>query len=111
MAYIRILLTEIIFIISIYVRNDTYQSKTAKYSAMLLIKGSLSWWFWLGVVALGMVIPLAIASLSLFTETATQLLIIAIVLHTIGAVALKYVLLKAGVHTPLLPTLSYSHRL
>ena len=108
----RILLAANIIMIAAYVWNATYQSKTARYTALLIIKGSLAWWFWLGVIILGMVIPLTIASLSLFTgEATTGLLITAIVLHTMGAVALKYVLLKAGVHTPLLPTLSYSHRL
>jgi formate-dependent nitrite reductase membrane component NrfD len=108
----RIVLIANIIMMAAYVWNATYQSKTARYSALLLVKGALMWWFWLGVVILGMVIPLAISSLSLFAGEATiGLLITAIVLHTAGAVALKYVLLKAGVHTPLLPTLSYSHRL
>ena len=95
-----------------YLWNATYTSRTAKYSALLLLKGALALPFWLGVVILGIVTPLVISSLSLFAgEATTGLLITAIVLHTAGAVALKYVLLKAGVHTPLLPTLSYSHRL
>jgi formate-dependent nitrite reductase membrane component NrfD len=108
----RILLAANIIMMAAYVWNATYQSKTARYSALLLVKGALAWWFWLGVVILGMVIPLVISSLSLFAgEATTGLLITAIVLHTAGTVVLKYILLKAGVHTPLLPTLSYSHRL
>jgi formate-dependent nitrite reductase membrane component NrfD len=109
---IRILLAANIIMMAVYVWNATYQSRTARYTALLLVKGALMWLFWLGVVMLGMVIPLAMASMSLLVgETTTGLLITAIVLHTAGAVAFKYVLLKAGVHTPLLPTLSYSHRL
>lgn len=108
----RIVLTANIIMMATYVWNATYQSRTARYSALQLVKGSLAQWFWLGVVALGMVIPLSISSLSLFVaEITSGLLITAIVLHTIGAVALKYILLKVGIHTPLLPTLSYSHRL
>lgn len=109
---IRIILTANIVMMGAYVWNATYQSNTARYTAMLLIKGSLAVPFWLGVIIIGMVVPLAISSLSLFAgETMTGLLVTAIVLHTLGAVALKYVLLRAGIHTPLLPTLSYSHRL
>jgi formate-dependent nitrite reductase membrane component NrfD len=108
----RIILTANIVMMGAYVWNATYQSNTARYTAMLLIKGGLAVPFWLGIVIIGMVVPLAISSLSLSAgETMIGLLITAVVLHTIGAIALKYVLLKAGVHTPLLPTLSYSHRL
>jgi formate-dependent nitrite reductase membrane component NrfD len=109
---IRILLAANIIMMAVYVWNATYQSRMARHTALLLVKGALAWWFWPGVVLLGMLVPLAIALSSLFTGATTAgLLITAIVLHTIGAVALKYVLLKAGVHTPLLPTLSYSYRL
>lgn len=109
---IRIILVANIVMMGAYIWNATYQSNTARYTAMLLIKGNLAVWFWAGVVILGMVVPLAISSLSLIAvEASTWLLIAAVVLHTMGAVALKYVLLKAGIHTPLLPTLSYSHRL
>lgn len=100
----RILLTVNAVIIGAYLWNATYTSKASKYSAMLLLRGNLAVPFWAGVVACGIIIPLAIASSSYFaSEASVTLLITAIVLHTIGAVALKYVLLKAGVHNPVLP--------
>jgi polysulfide reductase chain C len=100
----RIVLTVNIILMATLIWNATYQSKTAKYSAMLLLKGNQAVPFWAGVVILGMVIPLASAISSLFTsEASAPLLIAAVILHTIGAVALKYVLLKAGVHNPILP--------
>ncbi len=106
----RILLVVNIILIIVYVWNATYTSKTAKYSAMLLLRGSLALPFWVGVVALGMIIPLAISVSSIFAgEASAPLLIIAIVFHTIGAVALKYVLLKAGVHNPILPVTTSSY--
>ncbi len=100
----RILLTVNVILMAVYVWNATYTSKTSKYSAMLLLKGSLARPFWVGVVAVGLIIPLAIAVSSIFAgEASAPLLITAIALHTIGAVALKYVVLKAGVHNPILP--------
>ena len=103
----RILLTVNIILIAVYLWNATYTSKTAKYSAMLLLRGNLAVPFWVGVVVLGLIIPLAISVSSLFAgEASAPLLITAIVFHTIGAVALKYVLLKAGVHNPILPTIT-----
>ena len=107
----RFLLSLNAVLMAAYLWNATYASKTAKYSAMLLLKGSLARSFWLGVVACGIIIPLAIAFSSiLVAEISAPLLIIAIVLHTVGAVALKYVLLKAGVHNPLLPASTSAYR-
>ena len=100
----RILLTVNVVLIAAYLWNATYTLKTAKYSALLLLKGNLAVPFWVGVIALGIIIPLAISVSSLFAgEASAPLLIAAVVSHTIGAVALKYVLLKAGVHNPMLP--------
>jgi formate-dependent nitrite reductase membrane component NrfD len=100
----RILLTVNIILIATYLWNATYTSKTAKYSTMLLLKGNLALPFWVGVVALGLIIPLAISASSIFAgEASAPLLITAIVLHTAGAVSLKYVWLKAGIHNPILP--------
>lgn len=100
----RILLTINAIIIAIYLWNATYTSKTAKYSAMLLLRGSLAVPFWLGVIAFGIIIPLAISGSSYFAGGASvPLLIAAIALHTLGAFALKYCLLKAGIHNPILP--------
>jgi len=100
----RILLIVNAIIMAVYIWNATYTSKTAKHSAMLLLRGSLALPFWIGVIAFGIIIPLAISASSYFAgEASHPLLIIAIVLHTIGAVALKYVLLKAGIHNPLIP--------
>ena len=100
----RILLAVNIILIGVYLWNATYTSKISKYSAMLLLKGNLALPFWGGVIAFGIIIPLAVSVSSIFAGEASQvLLIIAIILHTIGAVNLKYVLLKAGVHNPILP--------
>ncbi len=100
----RMMLIINIILIIVYLWNATYTSKTARYSTVLLLRGSLALPFWLGVVASGVILPLAISASSYFTgEASALLLIIAIALHTLGAVALKYVLLKAGIHNPILP--------
>ena len=49
-----------------------------------------------------MIVPLVISISSYFAgEASSVLLIVAVVSHTIGAFALKYCLLKVGIHRPL----------
>jgi len=87
-----------------FVWNAIYSGRAAKYSATLLLRGSLAVPFWLGVVLCGIIIPLVVSIVSYFTgESAAAVMIIAIILHTVGAVFLKYVLLKAGIHNPIIP--------
>jgi len=106
----RIALAVNIIMMAAFVWNATYQTRTARYSAMLLVKGSLAVPFWVGVVLFGMIVPLVISAASLWSHDITAaLLITAIVFHTIGAVALKYVLLKAGVHNPIVPARTSGH--
>jgi len=104
----RITLVINAFIILVYILSASYTSEIAKLSVKELIKGRVAVAFWAGIVVLGIVIPLAISIGSIFTggETSSVLLITAIVCHTIGAFALKYCLLKVGIHRPILPRVS-----
>ena len=100
----RVVLIINALIIAIYLWNATYTSSTAKQSVIELIRGYIALVFWVGVVAFGIIIPIAISVSSYFAgEVSIPLLIAAIALHTIGAFALKYCLLKAGIHNPILP--------
>jgi formate-dependent nitrite reductase membrane component NrfD len=101
----RILLIINALMIIIYLVNANYQSTTAELSARELIRGHVAWVFWLGIVILGIIVPLVISILSYFTgqEAATGLLIFAIICHTIGAFSLKYGVLKVGIYRPILP--------
>jgi len=100
----RLLLIANTIIIVAYLWKATYASKTARHSTMLLLRGILAVPFWVGVVAFGIIIPLAISVSGYFNGDASiPLLIVAIALHMTGAFALKYCLLKAGIHPPILP--------
>ena len=91
-------------LIGTYLMNATYQSSTAELSVRELIVGRVAAVFWLGIVVLGIVVPLAISFVSLFAGTASiPLLVGAVICHTAGAFALKYGLLKVGIHRPILP--------
>jgi len=100
----RVLLIISALIMATYLWSATYTSSTAKQSVIELVRGNIALAFWIGIVALGIIIPLAISVSSYFVgEASVLLLIAAIICHTIGAFALKYCLLKAGIHNPILP--------
>jgi formate-dependent nitrite reductase membrane component NrfD len=101
----RVMLAVNAVIIIIYMMSASYTSAVAKLSVRELIVGRVAVAFWLGIVVLGIVVPLAISVSSLYMESelSSVLLITAIVCHTLGAFALKYCLLKAGIHRPILP--------
>jgi protein NrfD len=101
----RIMLIINSLLIVAYLVNANYQSATAELSVKELVRGHVAWVFWLGIAGLGIVVPFAISVASYFTgqESATGLLVFAIVCHTIGAFSLKYGVLKVGIYRPLLP--------
>lgn len=94
--------------IAVYLMSANYTSSIAKLSVREIIVGHVALAFWGGIVVLGIIVPLTISVTSLFTgsEVSSVLLITAIVSHTLGAFALKYCLLKAGIHRPILPRLA-----
>jgi polysulfide reductase chain C len=91
-------------LIATYLLIVRYQSITAELSVKELIVGRVAAVFWLGIVGLGIVVPLVISFLSLFAgELSVPLMVIAIVCHTAGAFALKFGILKVGIHKPIVP--------
>jgi len=91
-------------LIAIYLTKVRYQSLIAELSVKELMVGRVAVVFWLGIVALGIVVPLVISFVSVYAgELSVPLLISAIVCHTAGAFALKYCLLKVGIHKPIVP--------
>ena len=104
----RFLLIINALLIGTYLLTATYQSVIAKLSTTELIVGHVAFAFWVGIVLFGILIPIVISIVSIFTgkATASLLLVVAIASHTLGAFALKYCLLKVGIHRPILPKAS-----
>jgi formate-dependent nitrite reductase membrane component NrfD len=99
---IRITLGINAVLLAVYLLNATYQSQIAELSVREMVVGRLSVIFWVGIVLFGILAPLVISFASLYVGGASiPLLIGAIICHTIGAFALKYCLLKVGVHKPI----------
>ena len=98
-AIMRIVVIGYAIAVVIYFLVATYESTAAKDSVIRIIQGSIAPVFWIGVVLLCIVIPLIL----LFTTSAAAALAVAAVFAIVGGVALRYVILKAGVYSPLLP--------
>lgn len=100
----RIVLGINALLIATYLLNSSYQSSTAHLSVIEMLRGRVALLFWLGIVLCGIIIPLVVSFLSIFTRNGSiPFLIGVIICHTAGAFALKYCILKVGIHKPIVP--------
>ncbi len=104
----RILLIVNILLIVIYLWAAAGREVTGRRSVMEQMKGELAPVFWAGIVALGIVIPAAIATLSYFGKISPALLVSGVGCEVIGGLALRYCILKAGAYKPLVARASRS---
>jgi len=87
--------------IVIYVLTLTYQVTAAKESAFLMIRDKYPAVFWFGVVAIGLI---AIFLLPILVQTESLgLLLTVAVFELIGDFCILFLLLRAGVFSPLMP--------
>lgn len=86
--------------VAIYIWVSTYESPDARDSVRRIVKGNVAPVFWIGVVLLGIVIPV----IMLFAAPdVSGVILTAAICAIIGGVCLRYSILKAGVYMPLLP--------
>lgn len=107
--WIRILLVGFILLIPIYLISVRYTSLTGQTSVRYIIGGKWSRLFWIVVVVVGMVIPLAAVISSLLVglgSTPAALLYIAILCGLLGDLAMRYLILRCGMYSPLIPSSS-----
>src|SRR4030042_351237 len=96
------LLAANILLIIIYLWQASIREAVGKQSVLEQIRGHSAPIFWVGVVLLGIIIPLAITIVSLIAgEVSSALLIAGVVCEVIGGLALRYCVLKAGAYKPL----------
>jgi len=77
-------------------------SPSARKSVMWMLKGNLSYIFWILVVLVGIVIPLFVFFLT--ESEAMVLLTIGAVFVILGNFTFKFIILKSGVYIPLAPS-------
>jgi len=101
----RITLIGFAVILLVYLWNTTYSSVAAKAAVARVVGGDIAVFFWIGVVTLGVVIPVGVSIGTLFIDEASSaLLLTAVVTEIIGGLSLRYVILKGGSYVPLTST-------
>lgn len=91
-------------LITIYLWRALRKGATSRQSVFEQIYGKSSAVFWIGVITLGIIIPLGIAFSSYFYHgISTLFLPIGVICEIIGGMALRYCILKVGIYQPLLP--------
>jgi len=89
-------------LIAVYLWSASNRETTGKQSVMEQIKGSNAPVFWVGIVILGIIIPIVIAFSSYYvTPVSSALLIFGVACEIAGGLALRYCVLKAGAYKPL----------
>ena len=90
-------------LVVIYLWRAANRETTGKQSVLEQIRGSVAPVFWIGVVALGIIIPLIIVFSSYFIgESSALLLVTGVLCEIVGGLALRYCILKGGAYTPLI---------
>jgi formate-dependent nitrite reductase membrane component NrfD len=89
-------------LIIVYLWQASMKESIGKQSVLEQLHGHSAPIFWLGIVLLGIVIPLSIALAGLIAgEISSIILIVSVVCEVIGGLALRYCILKAGAYKPL----------
>ncbi len=98
----RWLLVANALLVAAYLLLASRRESTGRQSVRVQMHGNLAPLFWVGVVVLGIIVPLAIAFSSSFAhDVSAALLITGVVCEIIGGLALRYCILKAGAYRPL----------
>jgi polysulfide reductase chain C len=84
----------------VYLAGNYYGSTTAKESLLYLLKGQLAPLFYLGILLLGIIVPLAIFFMVHGGALPSSSLAVAGICELVGAFILRYSILKAGISAP-----------
>ena len=107
--WIRILLIGFLLLIPVYLMSVRYTSLTGQASVRYMVLGKWSPLFWMAVVVVGMVIPLIAVISSFFIgleAVPVAFLYAAIFCGLLGDLAMRYLILRCGLYSPLIPSSS-----
>ena len=100
----RWLLLIYILLVAMYITIALLKGSTGKQSVFELMRGNSSSFFWIGVIIIGVIIPLSAAFSGYFHyELSILFLLMGVICEIIGGMALRYCILRVGIYQPLLP--------
>jgi len=105
--WIRLLLIGYLLLVPVYLMSVRYTSSAGQVSVRHMVLSEWSPLFWIGVIILGMAVPLTAVISSLLTGlegASVALLYAAILSGLIGDLAMRYLILKCGMYAPLIPS-------
>ncbi len=105
--WIRPLLICFILLIPVYLMSVRYTSSTGKASVKYMALGKWAPLFWIAVVIMGMVLPSAVvinSYLSGLEKGTAAFIYVAIISGLIGDLATRFLILKGGIYSPLIPS-------
>jgi formate-dependent nitrite reductase membrane component NrfD len=108
--WIRVLLVSYVILLAAYLTSVRYTNPTGSVSVQEIVSGKFRGLMWLVVVTLGLVIPVVVIAASLVTgidKMPTEILYLAILCEMVGDLALRYLILKDGLYSPLVPSNAY----
>jgi sulfite dehydrogenase (quinone) subunit SoeC len=95
-------------LVSLYLWTTAHRDETGRKSVMDQMRGAMAPAFWIGVVVLGLAIPLIIVMTSFLTgHLVPALLIAGVACEITGGLTMRYCLLRVGIYKPLLPRPGY----
>ncbi len=101
----RALMIAGVLLLAIYLWSARYMGETAKHSVRQLLTGAISAIFWIGLVILGIVIPLVVSAVEYFSGQLNVAVVLgAVACEIVGGLSLRYCLLRGGYYSPLIPT-------
>ncbi|MFC1998592.1 NrfD/PsrC family molybdoenzyme membrane anchor subunit [Chloroflexota bacterium] len=109
-GWLQILVLAYVAVVIVYLWNAWNQSGASNYSVRHMIKGGgmLPIIFYVGVVLLGILWPVATVIISYVSNAdLTILLSVAIAGVLIGDLSMRYLIMRCGTYTPLIPTSPY----
>ena len=103
--FIRILLVFFIFIFAVYMLNARFGAPAGQASVKEIVSGKSKWLFWIVIVVLGVIFPLAVVAYSFVTplEIIKPLLILAVITELVGDFTLRYLIMRNAFYSPLTP--------
>ncbi|MFH1153979.1 MAG: DMSO reductase [Pseudomonadota bacterium] len=101
-VWAELLLLVYIGLLALYLWGTFHSSDIARVSINQLFKGDMSRLFYIGVVGVGLVLPLLLTLIMWGGSVNAFLVLIRLLLVFVGDLIMRYVLMKSAVYTPLM---------